>query len=129
MGELYQPGDSQHLQAVVLCQTAVKSGRKLVTTNYIIAELVALLTARLRLPRPQLIKVIDLVKATPQLDLVHVTPDLDAAAWDLLKQRSDKDWSLVDAASFTIMSSAGMTEALTTDHHFTQAGFMRLLTR
>jgi predicted nucleic acid-binding protein len=33
----------------------------------------------------------------------------------------------VDAASFVVMSERGITEALTTDQHFEQAGFVRLL--
>jgi predicted nucleic acid-binding protein len=39
----------------------------------------------------------------------------------------DKQWSLVDATSFLIMSSLEITSALTNDRHFEQAGFMRLL--
>jgi predicted nucleic acid-binding protein len=36
-------------------------------------------------------------------------------------------WSLVDCASFVVMRQQGIVEALTTDHHFEQAGFVRLL--
>ncbi|MGI9060786.1 MAG: type II toxin-antitoxin system VapC family toxin [Ktedonobacteraceae bacterium] len=55
--------------------------------------------------------------------------ELDAEAWMLLKNRIDKEWSLVDASSFVVMTRYGMTEALTTDHHFTQAGFVQLPVR
>jgi len=58
--------------------------------------------------------------------VVHVDPDLDEEAWDLLDRMLDKDWSLVDAASFIVMRRLGITEVLTTDHHFSQAGFVRL---
>ena len=68
-------------------------------------------------------------KAAPNVDILHVDSTVDSAAWTLLKARSDKEWSLVDAASFVIMTTFGMTEALTTDHHFTQAGYTRLLAR
>jgi len=51
----------------------------------------------------------------------------DAAAWVLLKSRKDKFWSLVDATSFVVMQQLGIQESLTTDHHFEQAGFIRLL--
>ncbi len=39
----------------------------------------------------------------------------------------DKDWSLTDCISFVVMHERGITEALTADHHFEQAGFVALL--
>ena len=45
---------------------------------------------------------------------------------DLLQQRPDKEWSLCDAVSFLLMPAHGVQDALTTDHHFEQAGFVRL---
>lgn len=41
--------------------------------------------------------------------------------------RLDKEWSLTDCISFVVMEESGMTEALTADHHFEQAGFTILL--
>jgi predicted nucleic acid-binding protein len=41
--------------------------------------------------------------------------------------RQDKSWSLVDCSSFVVMQQRGIVEALTTDEHFEQAGFVRLL--
>jgi uncharacterized protein len=41
--------------------------------------------------------------------------------------RPDKQWSLTDCISFEIMRTHGITEALTHDHHFEQAGFRALL--
>jgi hypothetical protein len=45
----------------------------------------------------------------------------------LYRQRADKDWSLTDCISFVVMRQRGLTEALTGDHHFEQAGFVALL--
>jgi uncharacterized protein len=42
--------------------------------------------------------------------------------------RADKDWSLTDCISFIVMAEQQITEALTGDHHFEQAGFRALLT-
>jgi predicted nucleic acid-binding protein len=39
----------------------------------------------------------------------------------------DKSYSLCDAASFLLMRQRNIVDALTTDHHFVQAGFQRLL--
>lgn len=41
----------------------------------------------------------------------------------LYSSRLDKEWSLVDCISFVVMQELGITEALTGDHHFEQAGF------
>ncbi len=46
---------------------------------------------------------------------------------EILRGRLDKTYSLCDAASFVVMREYGLTEALTTDKHFTQEGFVRLL--
>ena len=42
-------------------------------------------------------------------------------------RRPDKEWSFTDCVSFVVMEDRGLTEALTTDHHFEQAGFRVLL--
>ncbi len=115
----------------VLAAQVIKStrtqGAMLVTTNYIIAELVALLHSPMRISRRESIRFIDSLKSTPYVEIVHINETLDAAAWQLLKARADKNWSLVDCASFALMQQRGISEALTSDHHFEQAGFTRLL--
>lgn len=45
----------------------------------------------------------------------------------LYAKRPDKDWSLTDCISFVVMRDQGITQALTGDHYFEQAGFMALL--
>ena len=42
---------------------------------------------------------------------------------DLYCNRPDKGWSLTDCISFEVMREHGVTEALTGDRHFAQAGF------
>lgn len=44
----------------------------------------------------------------------------------MLERMTDKEWSLVDAASFIVMRRLGITEAFTSDQHFIQAGFLRV---
>lgn len=118
--------DPLHQSVSAIYQTALRQQRVLVTTNYILAELVPLLASRSRLPRQQIFSFIDALKTSPHVQIIHVDAELDTATWKLLKARIDKDWSFVDASSFVVMSTYGIQEAMTTDHHFTQAGFIRL---
>ena len=49
------------------------------------------------------------------------------AGLDLYETRLDKDWGLTDCISFVVMQREGIVEAFTSDKHFEQAGFTRLL--
>ncbi len=62
-----------------------------------------------------------------RVEVVPFRPELAAAAVDLYQTRQDKAWSLTDCFSFTVMQARGLTEALTTDHHFLQANFKPIL--
>jgi uncharacterized protein len=46
---------------------------------------------------------------------------------DLYSRRLDKNWSLTDCISFSVMQTHSLNEALTADHHFEQAGYKILL--
>ena len=54
-GHLIDPTQAYHVLAATLYRTARQQGRKVITTNYIIAELVALMGSPLRIPRPRAI--------------------------------------------------------------------------
>jgi predicted nucleic acid-binding protein len=96
------------------------------THNYVLVEFVALAHAR-NAPRAEaLIFLADLFDdAEVETDWVDTNLHQDALAF--LQDRLDKTWSLCDAVSFLLMRQRGLTEALTTDHHFEQAGFSKLL--
>lgn len=126
-GHLVDPTQAYHALAASIYRGARQQGRKVITTNYVILELVALLSSPLHVPRPAAIAFIEGLKSSPYVEIVHVDAKLDEAAWQLLKSRQDKEWSLVDCASFVVMQQRGIFEALTSDHHFEQAGFVRLL--
>ncbi|MGH2496400.1 MAG: type II toxin-antitoxin system VapC family toxin [Ktedonobacteraceae bacterium] len=126
---LFDRNSDFHYGVQIVYQQAVAQNRLLVTTNYILAELVALLSSRSRIPHQKIIAFVDALKTTPHVEIIHIDTNLDASAWVLLRTYIDKEWSLVDASSFVIMNNYGMTEAITTDHHFTQAGFVRLPTQ
>ena len=117
--------DPLHAEIVAFVQRALAQRRHLVTTNYIITELVALLSSRYHLPLQQVIKAINAIKTDPSVEMVYIEQTFDDEAWSLLEARLDKEWSLVDASSFVVMKHYRITEDLAIDHHFTQAGFVR----
>jgi len=116
-------GGPLHFGAATTVQNMLKRQHCLVTTNYVITELVALLSSRYHLPRHRVIAWINAVEANAKIEIVYIDQTLHREAWQLLEAHLDKEWSLVDASSFAIMRRFGMTDALTTDHHFRQAGF------
>jgi predicted nucleic acid-binding protein len=59
--------------------------------------------------------------------LCPLTGALVKEALILYRSRPDKDWGLTDCVSFVLMNQMGITEALTADVHFRQAGFTALL--
>ena len=56
-----------------------------------------------------------------------LSEELYARAFTLYRQRPDKEWGMVDCISFVVMQERGLTDALTTDEHFGQAGFRVLM--
>ena len=115
-----------HAAMEAFFKQTVADRRTLITTNYVVAELVALLTTRSRASRPQILALVNSLKRMPNLRIIHIDPALDDEAWSLLERQPDKDWSLVDAASFVVMRHLSIAQAFTTDQHFVQAGFVRL---
>ncbi|SRR5258708_26316311 len=118
--------DPRYTVVDAFIRQTVKARRHLVTTNYILTELVVLLSSRYHRPRQKVITAINAIKAEPMVEIIHIDQTLDNEAWRLLEARLDKEWSLVDASSFVVMKRYGITQVLTTDHHFTQAGFIRV---
>ena len=126
-GNLVDSTQPYHSLAANIYRTSRQRGRQVITTNYVIVELVTLMTSPLRLPRSATVAFIESLKTSPWVEIIHIDRQLDEQAWQLLRNRQDKEWSLTDCASFVMMEQRGITEALTSDHHFEQAGFIRLI--
>jgi uncharacterized protein len=74
--------------------------------------------------RPKVIALFDHIRQRSDTEIVYKTWHL---AWDYFVSRSDKSWSLTDCISFEVMRERGLSEALTADAHFRQAGFRALM--
>ncbi len=96
------------------------------THNYVLVEFVALAQAR-HAPRVEALAFVADLFDDPEVEVVWVSEPVHQSALALLRERVDKAWSLCDAVSFLLMRQRGLTEALTTDHHFEQASFIKLL--
>jgi len=105
-------------------ELAKSSSHSFVKSSYVFVEVVTLLNNR-RLHS----KAVELGKnlLTSRLfNLVHVDEELFDEAWALFQKHKDKKYSLTDCVSFQLMKRLAITEALTFDKHFVQAGFVKL---
>jgi predicted nucleic acid-binding protein len=98
---------------------------QLFTTEYILVELGnAFSRSKVRAKVEPYIRDIVAAQAT---NLIPASLRLFSRGLTLYGQRPDKAWSLVDCISFVVMKERHITDALTSDRHFEQAGFKALL--
>jgi predicted nucleic acid-binding protein len=117
--------DSLHNQATQIYQNRLEQRHRLLTSSVVLLEMGNWLSP---VPLRRLaIDLLDRIERSALIEVVHLTPELHARGWDLYRRRSDKDWGVIDCISFVIMLEHQITEALTGDHHFQQAGFTILL--
>ena len=119
---IFDVSEDRHSAAVAIFQNAAER----ITHNYVLADFVALCQAR-RLNRAATLAFLTDLCSNPEFQIVWVDSSLHEAAMRLLSVRGDKSYSLYDAVSFVIMREREIHRALTTDHHFEQEGFQRLL--
>lgn len=115
--------NDQHHQ---LAEESYQKARVRLTTNYVLAEYIALALIR-SLPRQKAVAFSEEILTDENVEIVWVDENLHARAIELLLEREDKKYSLCDAVSFVLMRERKITDALTTDKHFEQEGFCRLL--
>ena len=117
--------DQWHAAAVQWQRKLSTDKRRLVTTEFVLVEIADGLAA-VRF-RGQAVQVIATLQASSLVEIIPASSQLFTAALELYRSRGDKDWGLTDCASFVVISERGLSEALTTDDHFRQAGLRALL--
>ncbi len=113
--------DAAHEDALALGRRL--SGR-LVTTDAVLLELADALSS----PEDR-VATAEYVRAlwrNPAVTVYGSDRALLKRALSLYASRADKEWSLTDCISFVVMEDEGISEALTGDRHFEQAGFRTL---
>ena len=117
--------DEHHEQAVKLAEQLEADGTQLITTRAIVLEIGNTL-ARARY-RNAAVELLDALENDPKVEIIPASEELCARAFQLYRNRLDKEWGLIDCISFVVMTDRSIPEALTTDDHFKQAGFKALL--
>lgn len=116
-------GDDEHHERAVALERTYRG--KLVTTEYVLVEVLdALTSGKLREVG---VEVYHAVLEDANTTLIPASSSLLAQGVALFQSRPDKQWGITDCISFIVMQDHDITEALTADRHFDQAGFKALL--
>lgn len=116
------PRDAAHANAV---EVGDRVERPVVLSDFILLELGNALSAVRE--RELFSRLVPHLRSHPNVRIIPASRDLLDRGFQLFSCRVDKAWSLTDCTSFVVMQEEGLTDALTTDHHFEQAGFTVLL--
>ena len=122
---LSAPTDENHARAAELADELEKSGAYFITTRAILLEIGNALS-KLR-HRSAAIELLNALENDPKVEIVAASDELYRRAFETYSSRVDKEWGLIDCMSFVVMNDRGISEALSADNHFRQAGFRALL--
>lgn len=96
-----------------------------VTTEFVLLEAANFCSRGLQ--RSVFHRLVTKLRSAPTVEIVPASGELFEQGMKLFASRLDKEWSLTDCTSFVVMKEREITEALTADHHFEQAGYIALL--
>jgi predicted nucleic acid-binding protein len=117
--------DHHHERAVELAQRIETGDMRLVTSRAVVLEIGNALS-KLRY-RAAAFVLLDAIERDPNVEIVPLSEELYRQSLELYRQHQDKEWGLTDCISFAVMRERSITDALTADDHFRQAGFRALL--
>ena len=100
---------------------------KLLVTEFVLLETVNFCSKSSRRAKAHVL--VNHVLSSPGFEVIEATTELLRAGLVRHARHTDKEWSLTDCISFTVMEERQLTRALAHDHHFEQAGFEALLRR
>jgi uncharacterized protein len=119
--------DHTHGAAKAAYARLLKAGRRLITTDYVIDETLTLV--KLRTESQVALALLDRIEQSDTVTIERVDAARFQAAKNLFRKHADHDYSFTDCTSFVLMRELKLTEALTIDAHFAEAGFKLLLPR
>jgi uncharacterized protein len=116
--------DDYHRSVVTRLEEIAAVGGRLIITNYVLAELHALLLARLN--RHVALTSLQRLRENRDIGILRVSQDDERRAWEIVERYTDKDFSFTDATSFAVMERLAITHALSLDAHYAQYGWVML---
>jgi predicted nucleic acid-binding protein len=122
---LVEKNDAHHRAARRVVEKLLHGGRKLVLTDYIIDETTTLANACSG--KHVAMRVLDLVEQSEGIRIEWVGSLRFEATTTFFRKHADHGYSFADCTSFIVMNELELTQAMTTDKHFPQAGFEALL--
>jgi predicted nucleic acid-binding protein len=102
----------------------IRPGSHVVTTEWVLGETWTLVNRRIG--HSAACACIDAVRRLPGVEIEPVTAADLAAAWQWLQRHDEREYSFVDAVSFSVMRRRRLTDALAFDGDFAAAGFMEI---
>jgi uncharacterized protein len=120
---LLNPRDTYHPQSKLFFPR-VRNAQEVWITEAILTEVGNALSAY---NRNGAVQFIQQCYRTDNIRVVSIDTQLFAQALELYQSRPDKTWGLTDCISFAVMGTNNLSDALTTDRHFVQAGFRALM--
>ena len=119
------PKDQNHKKAIQIADFLKIDTAKLITTRAITLEIGNSLSAQKY--RQAAVELLESLDEDPDVEIIPITEDLYRRGLQFFKDRSDKEWGIIDCISFVVMKDQGISNALTADKHFQQNGFKALL--
>ena len=101
--------------------------RKVVTTELVLIELLDGISRYGPYYRDRAANFVKELRVSRQVEVIKQESDRVWIAIDYYQSRPDQRWGLTDCASFIAMQERGITDVLTADRDFTQAGFNILM--
>lgn len=117
--------DSRDAAHQLARQQAARGWTHIYTTDYVLLELGNALSAPE--DRRDFLALLAMIRRSSVYHVIKASDEWTEAGLTLFAQRPDKHWSLTDCISMCVMSDVQLSDVLTADHHFTQAGFQALL--